>query len=236
MASASEPSILLVEDEAVIAMALRAELEEKGYRVVAWVSKAEDVIPAVQRDRPTIVLMDIRLKGDVDGVALAEEIFVCEDIPVVFLSAYSDPGLCLRAGQAGAYGYLTKPVREDALVATLDMAVQKHADLRARRDDAQWLGVALNALDHPLVGLDAEGRVRFMNHAATELTGWVLGEAKGERPRWAEQLAEVAPDEAGDARPVALLTRSAAPVPVRVKKLPSKLGGAVCVIEREPSS
>lgn len=236
MAGASEPSILLVENEAVIAMALRAELEDHGYRVVASVSKAEEVIPAVQRHRPTIVLMDIRLKGDVDGIVLAEEIFVCEDIPVVFLSAYSDPALCLRAGQAGAYGYLTKPVREDALVATLDMAVQKHADLRARRDDAQWLGIALNALDHALVGLDAEGRVRFMNHAATELTGSVLGEVKGERPLWAEQLAGLTSDGAAGAQPIALVTRSAGPIAVRVKKLPSKLGGAVCVIEREPSS
>ena len=229
MASDSR-TILLVEDEAVIAMDLQRLLEEAGYEVAASIGKSEEVIPAVQRYRPSIVLMDVRLRGDIDGVTLAEEIFVCEDTPVVFLSAFGDSEICDRATRAGAYGYLLKPIRHSSLVATLEMALQKHRALRAWRDDAQYLAQMLNGLDAPTIGLDATGRVRFMNHAATQLMGCQLMDVKGERPRWAEQLAAFPPslDDAPTVRSLTLDTDRT--LPVGVCKHALKDGGCVCTL------
>lgn len=232
MESSPLRSVIVVEDEAVIAMDLRRQLEAQGYRVACVVGKAEAVMPAVQLHRPTVVLMDIRLKGDVDGVVLAEEIFVCEDIPVVLLSAFGDPGIYQRAGLVGAYGYLTKPVTQASLVATLEMAVRKHADLRARRQDALWLGGAFDALDTAIIGLDEDGLVRFMNDAAVQLTGWMLMEAKGTSPPWAVQLASLDVAQARSGVAVALTVRAEAR-PVRVKRFPMAAGGCLCVITSE---
>jgi AmiR/NasT family two-component response regulator len=77
--------------------------------------------------------MDIRLQGPVDGLTVAEELYVCEKTPVVFLTAYSDETTLARAAGTGAYGYLVKPVAPGSLSSTLRMAREKHDELTDRR-------------------------------------------------------------------------------------------------------
>jgi CheY-like chemotaxis protein len=183
-------SVLIVEDEAIVAMDLRQQIEAHGYEVAAVVGHAERVIASVQEHRPDVVLMDVRLKGALDGVTLAEEIFVCEDVPVVFLSAFADADVMARAAASSAYGYLTKPASTAGMLSTLEMAIHKHRELRSRRGDAEWSTAALDAMNLAIVGVDAAGRVRFMNRAAVELTGWTVVEARNGAPPWVSQLSE----------------------------------------------
>jgi len=229
-------SILIVEDEAIVAMDLSRQFESHGWQVVGVVGKAGEVLPAVQKHRPGVVLMDVRLRGDADGVTLAEEVFVCEDTPVVFLSAFSDRDLVRRAAQSGAYAYLTKPVTTAALIATVEMAIHKHEDLQARRGDAEWLLRAFNAMDVAIVGLDPAGTVRFMNRASIALTGSLLVEAMGGAPAWAAELARLEPTD-NDHPPHALsLPTKTRTVSALVRKLALDVGGSVCTIQTDGSA
>jgi DNA-binding response OmpR family regulator len=220
-------SILIVEDEAVVGMDLSQHFESHGYEVVGVVGKPGEVLPAVQRHRPSVVLMDVRLRGDVDGITLAEEVFVCEDTPVVFLSAFSDRELVRRGARSGAYAYLTKPVTMAALVATVEMAIQKHEDLRVHRSEAAQLHRALDAMDLAVVGIDARGDLRFMNRAAVELTGSAVVEAMGETPVWLKELDRC---ELGDAQQPVSLHVKEGPTDVLMKKFRLAGGGSVCLV------
>lgn len=224
-------SILIVEDEAIVAMDLSRQFESHGYLVAAVVGKAADVLPAVQKHRPSVVLMDVRLRGDVDGVTLAEEVFVCEDTPVVFLSAFSDRDLVRRAAPSGAYAYLTKPVTTAALIATVEMAIHKHQDLRTRRGDAEWLVRAFDAVDLAVVGLDPAGGVRFMNRAAIALTGSALVEARGGSTSWAARLALLAPTAHDDPPHSMVFETTSGPTNAFVRKFSLDDGGSVCAIQ-----
>lgn len=183
-------TIMIVEDDAIIALDLRQQLESSGFRVSGVVGRSDEVVATVQSQRPDAVIMDIRLDGSVDGVSLAEEIFVCEDTPVVFLSAYADEALGNRAVHSGAYGYLTKPVAIQAVLATVGMAVQKHRDLRRRRTMADHLCAAVNTFEESIVVLDADGCVAFMNRPAMQLTGCALARAHKTQPPWVAALSD----------------------------------------------
>jgi CheY-like chemotaxis protein len=84
------PKILIVEDENIIALDIRAMLEDLGYRVSAVVSSGEDSIKKASKMKPDLVLMDVKLKGNLDGVSAGQEIFKQFQIPIVYLTAYSD--------------------------------------------------------------------------------------------------------------------------------------------------
>lgn len=120
---------LIIEDEAIIAMDLEQMLIRMGYTPVGIVSRSADVMAAVRRTEPDVVLMDIRLDGGEDGVSLAEEVYVCEGIPVVFVTAFSDARTVERMRMSGAYGCVTKPVDEERLNAALTIAVAKHREV-----------------------------------------------------------------------------------------------------------
>jgi DNA-binding NarL/FixJ family response regulator len=133
MGNPDDITVLIVEDEALVALDLKRQLEDDGFTVLEIVSEGEAAIEATRRLRPGVVLMDIRLRGPVDGLAVGEELYVCEDTPVVFLTAYSDESTLARAAASGAYGYLVKPVPPGSLATTLRMAREKHRELMDRR-------------------------------------------------------------------------------------------------------
>lgn len=116
--------VLIVEDEAIVSMALRRKLEAMGYTVPAEISCGEDVVDAVSCLRPDVVLMDIRLSGEMDGIDAAIEIQRLFKLPVVYISSYSDEDTLERAKTTEPYGYLTKPFSDGALRATVDTAIQ----------------------------------------------------------------------------------------------------------------
>jgi DNA-binding response OmpR family regulator len=118
---------LIVEDETLIAEELRQRLSYLGFSVIAAVGSAEEGIAIAIRERPDLVLMDIRLKGEKDGVQAAREIRKQVDVPIVYLTAYSDQLTVDRAKTSEHDGFILKPFRGRELQATIDVAMQRHA-------------------------------------------------------------------------------------------------------------
>ncbi len=125
-----EPRALIVEDESLIAEELRDRLSRLGFSVIAAVDTAEEGIAIATRDRPDLVLMDIRLKGTKDGIEAAREIRQRFDVPIVYLTAYSDSLTVDRVRGSEHDGYILKPFHARELQSTIDVAMKRHA-LRA---------------------------------------------------------------------------------------------------------
>ncbi len=119
-------SILVVEDEALIAANLVHTLSSLGYEVHEPVAKGEDAIRAVEGQQPDLVLMDIQLIGEMDGIEAAEKIRAIADIPIVYLTAFSDDLRLKQAQLTEPYGYIVKPAHSRELHATIEMALYKH--------------------------------------------------------------------------------------------------------------
>lgn len=171
-------SVLIVEDERLVARELQLRLQDHGYRVTAKVASADAALAAVGAQVPDIVLMDIRLEGDRDGIAAAEALQQRHDVPVLFLSAHSDDATVARAARTGA-GYLIKPPKERELVVAIEVALHKHETARQLRIREKWFATMLRSIGDAVISTDPDGRVAFMNPVAERLTGWSSGEARG---------------------------------------------------------
>lgn len=129
--------LLIVEDEAITAIALRRELTALGYRVVETAGTVEDAFQKARRERPDLVLMDVTLSGELDGIAAASAIRGDLGIPVVFLTAHQDERTMERALLAGPYGYVLKPFTAIELKAVIEVALQRHAGETQRTELAR---------------------------------------------------------------------------------------------------
>jgi CheY-like chemotaxis protein len=125
--------ILIVEDEVIVSMVLEETIVKLGYQVVGTVVNGPDAIEKTGETRPDLVLMDIRLDGEMDGIEAAEKITALYNIPVVYLTAHSDEKTLDRAIKTQPYGYLIKPFRERELYTTIEMAINKHQAIQAER-------------------------------------------------------------------------------------------------------
>ena len=105
----SKTAILIVEDEGVVAADLAVKLEQLGYEVAGSAESGEEAVALVERMHPELVLMDILLKGQMDGIEAAEAIRRAHDVPVVYLTAHSDTATLDRAKISGPFGYILKP-------------------------------------------------------------------------------------------------------------------------------
>ncbi len=148
MSQSAQPRILIVEDEAITAMDLAAELRHLGYDVCGTEDSADGAVAAVERDKPCLVLMDIRLGDNGDGVEAARRISARHDTAVVFLTAHSDEETLARALAVSPYGYIVKPFRARELKVAVELALSKHAAERAATEKMSEL-----VLTDPLTGL-----------------------------------------------------------------------------------
>ena len=124
--AAAAPKIMIVEDETLVAKDIEASLTSLGYTVCRAVSSGEDALAFIAQDRPDLILMDIMLKGNLDGIETANRVRRQLDIPVIFLTAYSDAATVGRAKETNAFGYLLKPFEESELRTTIEMALYKN--------------------------------------------------------------------------------------------------------------
>ncbi|WP_292465791.1 response regulator [Methanolobus sp.] len=128
--------ILVVEDESIIALNIKKKLKSFGYTVPAIVSTAEEAIKMTEITFPDLILMDVMLKGDMDGVQAIEEIRKKFDIPVIYLTAYSDDEVLERAKLTQPYGYIVKPFKANDLRTNIEIALYKHRmEKNARKKD-----------------------------------------------------------------------------------------------------
>lgn len=119
-------NVLIVEDEKLTSLVLQKKLTNLGYNVCGSVMRGIDAIEEAGSKKPDIVLMDIQLKGDMDGIEAANVIKERYSIPVIFVTAYSDSGTVERAKLTGPFGYIIKPVNEKDLVTNIEIALYKH--------------------------------------------------------------------------------------------------------------
>jgi len=168
----SKKKILIIEDDHVIGMEIRDRLETLGYNVLTRLSYGEDAIEQAGDLRPDLILMDIQLAGEIDGIQAAEEIRELYDIPVIYLTAYADDNTLERAKITEPFGYVLKPFEERELVSTIEMALYKHSIEHRLKNSERWLATTLKSIGDGVIATDKKGRIIFMNSIAEQLTGW----------------------------------------------------------------
>ncbi len=180
--------ILIVEDETIVAMDIAATLRRLGYEVVGMVGTGGLAIESAESMKPDLILMDIRLKGPMDGIDAASIIQTRGATPIVFLTAHADLDTVERAKAAAPYGYLVKPFDERALHRTVEIALQREAKDRVAHEeavDALWhseerFRLLVHAVkDYAIFMLDLQGRIGTWNPGAERMTGFTAEEVLG---------------------------------------------------------
>jgi PAS domain S-box-containing protein len=188
----AEQKIMVVEDEGLIAADLQSRLERVGYSVPPVAGTGAEALKIIRETSPDLVLMDIRLRGDLDGIEVAEQVRRELDIPVVYLTAYEDQETLERAGHSQAFGYIRKPIASASLQGAIEMALSKHRFERHLREQRDWLSASFAAVPDAVLVTDNSGRICYLNRVAEEMTGCTSEQALG-RPS-SELLWLVYPD------------------------------------------
>jgi len=198
------PHVLIVEDEAIIALDIKRLLSSSGFGVAAVASTAEQAIRAIETSKPDLVLMDVHLKGAKDGIETALHIRNTYHLPVVFVTAHADKATLERARQTEPFGYIVKPISALSLTSTVEMALHKHRIERQLEEHRAWLATVLQSVPDAVIVSDLAGHVQFLNSAAEQLLGGehakLLGQpvdellplASGERSNLASQTLDKA--------------------------------------------
>jgi PAS domain S-box-containing protein len=171
--------IQIVEDEKIVAMDIQDRLESFDYNVSALAVSGEEAVKKAADTNPNLVLMDIMLKGDIDGIKAAQHIRAFFDIPVVFLTAYADENTLQRARIAEPFGYLLKPFEDKELHATIEMALYKHMMERKLKECENWYESTLHCICDAVIATNTDGCIKFMNPFAEALTDWKAKDAIG---------------------------------------------------------
>jgi PAS domain S-box-containing protein/putative nucleotidyltransferase with HDIG domain len=171
--------ILVVEDESIVSLDISHRLRSLGYEVVGQARTGGDAVAMAGTHEPDLVLMDIQLEGNMDGIQAAEAIRRRFDIPIVFLTAYADSETVQRVKVTEPFGYIIKPFKDREVHTAIEMACYKHAAERRVRENRQWLQATLDSVGEGVISTDDLGRVNYMNRVAVALTGWSQDEATG---------------------------------------------------------
>jgi PAS domain S-box-containing protein len=177
--SKGQVKILIVEDEGLIAMDLGRRLAHLGYGVAGVASSGRQAMDLAARELPDIVLMDIRIEGEIDGIETARRIRHRFGLPVIYITSYADEMTLGRAKQTEPLGYIIKPFTDRALYSSIEMALHRHMTETGLRRHEGWLDALLHSIGDAVAATDEQGRIRLMNRAATRITGWPETEALG---------------------------------------------------------
>lgn len=172
-------SILVVEDERIVAEDIQRSLQNLGYSISATVSSGKEAVEKAGEENPDLILMDIVLKGDMDGIQAAERITSWFNIPVIYLTAYADEKRLQRAKVTEPYGYILKPFEDRELHTAIETALYKHKMGKKAKESEKWLSTTLKSIRDAVIATDTKGVVAFMNAVAETLTGWNQKEAVG---------------------------------------------------------
>lgn len=214
MTPSRSKALLIVEDESIVAHDLQQTLVAQGYDAFAIASSGEEAVACASQRCPDLVLMDVRIKGRIDGITTASLLRGRFDVPIIYLTAHADEATVARARLTEPYGYLMKPVRAAELRSAVEIGLHKHEmDKRVRERESSF-ATALQSIADAVITVDLAGIVTFMNPAAEQLTGLTLEEALG-RP--AREVVRLISTDAASPLDEALLSRK--PVVVRESTL-----------------
>lgn len=164
--------ILVVEDEIIIAMEIAERLKAMGYEVMRIVSNGQMAIENAIREEPDLILMDIMIQGEIDGIETATKIRSFSDIPVIYLTANADEPTLQRAKVSDAFGYLIKPFEERELNTTIEMALYKHKmEAKLRENEARFRSLVQNST-MGIFRTKIDGSLVLVNPALVKILGY----------------------------------------------------------------
>ena len=172
------PAILIVEDARITAEDLRITLESLHYTVTAITSSYTDTLKEIQTNPPHLILMDISLKGPLNGIAIYERIQAYADIPVIYLTAHSDTETLQQAQATAPLGFILKPFKPLELRSTIELALHKHTLDQQLQLNKALLHTTLAGITDAVVTCTTHGKITFMNQSAERLAQCSLLEAK----------------------------------------------------------
>ena len=175
----NKTKILIVEDENTIAKAIHNSLVTLGYEVCAIVSSGKSAIKSSQDFSPDLILMDIKLKGSMDGIEATRIIQSRFNIPVIYLTAYGDSDTIEKVITTAPYGYIYKPYDERELNGAIQTAIYKHIMDKKLKEKEAWLFTTLKSFGDAVITTDKNGYITFVNHVTEKLTNWKWEEAIG---------------------------------------------------------
>lgn len=184
--------ILVVEDEALVARELELRLTKLGYKVVGVAPSADKAMELAREYSPDLLLMDIHIKGSEDGIDVAHRIKAEREVPVVFLTAYSDAETVTRAKQVAPYGYIIKPVENRELEVAIEIALYKANIEKELKDTKNLLSTALQCIGDALLFVDERGMVTNLSAEMLNLLGTVSEQEQG---RWWYETLNLKPDQ-----------------------------------------
>jgi PAS domain S-box-containing protein len=225
---------MIVEDDRVIARDIRTQVSRMGHSVVGMTGSGEEAVTLAAAEEPDLVLMDIRLEGEMDGIEAAQRIRSKNRIPVVFLTAYGNEEIMRRASLTEPFGYLLKPFDEPQMRTVIQMALYKReAESRVRFGEKRYAATLASIADG-VISTDEEGRVDFMNPAAEKLTGWPSDEAVG---RYLGDIFTIVDEETRRPleSPAARLLASGGSAPIASRSILIARGGNKVLIEERCS-
>ncbi|MBX2975670.1 MAG: response regulator [Ignavibacteriaceae bacterium] len=164
-----KPKIQIVEDETIVAFDIKRNLESKDYDVVAVVPTGEEAIEAARFFNPDVILMDIMLKGKMDGTEAASIIRDEFDIPIIFLTASTDTLTVDRAKLSIPYGYITKPLVLRELLTTIEITLYRSKIEKLLKEKDLWIRSTVNSIDEAIIAVDEKENIRFMNSRAEQI-------------------------------------------------------------------
>jgi DNA-binding response OmpR family regulator len=162
--------IYIVEDEAVVALEIKDHLRRMGYEVCGHAARGESALREIPGAAPDLVLMDINLRTGPNGLDVAERLRATSDIPVIFLTAYSDIDIAERASRLRSFAYVVKPYDPRVLRSNIELALAQReaATMASERSQVAW--AALDALEVQVAVLDGQGVITAANRAWTTAT------------------------------------------------------------------
>ena len=173
--------IMVVEDEAVISLEIQDRLTKMGHSICGTAASGEEAVSVAAAKHPDLILMDVQLRGDVDGVETAQQIRDRIEIPVIYLTAFADDRTVERARLTEPFGYLIKPFSEKELYAAIETALYKHSMEAKLRESERRYAATVRCIADCVIVTDTDMKITLMNPAAQGVTGWGQAEAAGKR-------------------------------------------------------
>ncbi len=171
--------ILIIEDETVVAQSIQFFLAASEHQLVGITDSGIEAIHQAQDLNPDLILMDIYLRGEIDGITAAEQIYQQWGIPIIYLSGTTEDTTLKRAIASQPFGYLVKPFDQTQLLTIINIALHRSGLEKQLEQTEQWLATTLSSIGDGTIATDPTGVVTFMNPMAEVLTGWQQTEALG---------------------------------------------------------
>ncbi|MCZ7402796.1 MAG: response regulator [Candidatus Methanoperedens sp.] len=208
-----QTKILVVEDEAIVAESIKIKLKKMGYSVISTASSGNEAIRKTEEFLPDLVLMDIVLQGEMDGIEAAKQIHENFNTPVVYLTAYSDDKTLLRAKITEPFGYIIKPFKERELQVAIEIALFKQDMEKKLKEKNEWFSVTLNSISDGVIATDSNGCVLFMNTVAQSMTGWEPDMAQGKPLK---EVLNIVTEKSGNIKENLLQARDSKSIPIDI--------------------